>query len=602
MLNKYKNLRIASKLIIGFIIVALLAGAIGIIGIVNINTIGDAGDMLFKDNTLGLRYSASAEMYYQRIRFNILKALISEGTNREDCIVKIDTYSVSAEENLKLFEEGLFNKEDQDLYDALRPQYDSYMLLVDKLVDLIKSGKEDEARDLIMGELGSVGNAVQSSFDSIFEYNVASAQSKSENNQKVVASSMTLMIAVAVVGIVIAILLGLAISRLISKPLIVMADDAEKLSLGYVEIHSNTAMVGKDEIGKLTAAFVKMAEGIKTQVLETQRMASGDLTVELAMRSDKDVLNKSLIELVENLNELVVSIQNSAEQVASGSNLVSNSSMALSQGATEQASSVEQLTASLEEIASQTTLNAQNAQSANEYAKNAKIDAENGNFKMKDMLNAMEDINQSSGSINKIIKVIDDIAFQTNILALNAAVEAARAGQHGKGFAVVAEEVRTLAAKSAQAAKETTDLIEGSIKKVEIGTRIASETAGALSKIVEEVTRAAALIEEIAAASGEQASAIEQVNQGVFMVSSVVQNNAATSEESAAASEELSSQAAQLREVVSTFKVTNSVAAPNQPPTKRQQAVQKERHYIAAKASNAKSTNISLSNGDFGKY
>ena len=241
--------------------------------------------------------------------------------------------------------------------------------------------------------------------------------------------------------------------------------------------------------------------------------------------------------------------------MSSGAGLVSNSSIALSQGATEQASSVEQLTASIEEVAAQTTLNAQNAQTANDSARQVKENAVQGNEQMQEMLKAMDDINNSSASISKIIKVIDDIAFQTNILALNAAVEAARAGQHGLGFAVVAEEVRTLAAKSAQAAKETTELIEGSIKKVDIGTKIASETASALDKIVKEVAKTASLIETIAVATNEQAAAIEQINQGVMQVSTVVQSNAATSQESAAASEELSSQADQLREIVSTFKV-----------------------------------------------
>jgi methyl-accepting chemotaxis protein len=249
----------------------------------------------------------------------------------------------------------------------------------------------------------------------------------------------------------------------------------------------------------------------------------------------------------------------SANEVANSADLVAGGAMTLSQGATEQASSIEELTASLEQISSQTDLNAQNAETASQMATNAKREAEQGNDQMTKLLGAMDAINSSSSSINKIIKVIDDIAFQTNILALNAAVEAARAGQHGKGFAVVAEEVRNLAAKSANAVKETTMMIDVSTKNVESGIRIANGTADALKKIVTEVSNANELVGAIAIASREQAVGIEQLNQGIMQVSQVTQSNAANSEESAAASEELSSQANQLMELVSLFKLKHNL-------------------------------------------
>ncbi|MNJ49161.1 Methyl-accepting chemotaxis protein IV [compost metagenome] len=317
--------------------------------------------------------------------------------------------------------------------------------------------------------------------------------------------------------------------------------------------------------------------------------------------------------MTHNINEVMLNISASADQVASGSTQVSETGMVLSQGATEQASTIEELTASLEEISSQTTLNAENAETANKLATDARKDAVIGNDQMKEMLNAMHEINDSSNNISKIIKVIDEIAFQTNILALNAAVEAARAGQHGKGFAVVAEEVRNLAARSANAAKETTDMIEGSMRKVEDGTKIANETANALNQIVEVVTEVTDLVSQIARASHEQAIGISQITEGVTQVSQVTQTNSATSEESAAASEELSSQAEMLKEQVQRFNLKRSRAyrgttefhsedySPEVMRMLEQMSEQKHSKNDRRKSSDDK-LKIELSDQEFGKY
>ena len=355
------------------------------------------------------------------------------------------------------------------------------------------------------------------------------------------------------------------ISRVFALPLQMLAISTAQLAEGDVNADYSFFIHSQDEIGKLATMSQNVTKNIGEHAETLRRISDGDLTAKVTVRSDNDLLGKSLMEHVETLNALVSAIIATSDQVFSGSLMLSDSSSALSQGATEQASSVQQLNASLEEIAAQTHRNAQNAENANNFAMKAKEYAANGNTQMKEMLDAMEAINVSSGNINKIIKVIDDIAFQTNILALNAAVEAARAGQHGKGFAVVADEVRTLAARSANAAKETTDLIESSIRKIESGARIADATAQALTQISEVVDKAAELVHSIAQDSIGQAHGIEQISAGISQVSHVVQTNAATAEESAAASEELSEQAEQLRQTVGLFKIKSILS--NQPKT-----------------------------------
>jgi methyl-accepting chemotaxis protein len=511
----FYNMKIAKKLITAFILVAVISGIVGVVGIISINNIDKNGAILYENLTVPISNVGNIATAFQLVRVctrDIITANTSEAIKEQED--KITAYRKIISDNNAEFEKRMISDDVIAEFKKLQDARGQYIPYLDEVIKLAKENKDAEATILLHGDMIKAAQDEQAAIDKLVKMMIMQADDKEKANNSTASSSTILMICIIAAGMFLAIGLGFFISRIISKPVKLLLNGAEKIAEGDldVEIDVNTS----DEIGNLAAAFKKMTD---------------------------------------NLNEVMSNINDASEQVASGSKQVSDSSMALSQGATEQASSIEELTASVEEISAQTRHNADNANEANSLAETTKTNAEQGNSQMKGMLKAMEDINDSSTSISKIIKVIDEIAFQTNILALNAAVEAARAGQHGKGFAVVAEEVRNLAARSANAAKETTAMIEGSIKKVDGGTKMANQTADALNKIVGDVARVASLVGNIAIASNEQALGISQINQGIMQVSQVIQTNSATSEESAAASEELSSQAEMLKEQVSRFRL-----------------------------------------------
>ncbi|MEA5059927.1 MAG: HAMP domain-containing methyl-accepting chemotaxis protein [Candidatus Pelethousia sp.] len=335
------------------------------------------------------------------------------------------------------------------------------------------------------------------------------------------------------------------------RPLRILNSIAKQLSVG--DTSANIRVLTNDEVGKLMQAFKTMLENIQRQAQTAQAIASGDLTVQVEINSEKDVLGIALNSIVENNHHILSRICSTSGEIASEAGQISEASLRLAEGATQQAGSLAELAAAVTGVKSRIDRSAEYAEVVRTSANDVSHDAADGNTRMEEMLKAMAEISVSSANIANVMKVIEDIAFQTNILSLNASVEAARAGEAGKGFAVVADEVRNLATRSAKAAQETADLVESSMQRVEHGTRIAKTTADAFHKIVGGIKEVASLAERIADTSVEQAAGIAAINDEISQVSAVVQENSSASEESTATTALLYEQAKALKEMVRAF-------------------------------------------------
>lgn len=390
-------------------------------------------------------------------------------------------------------------------------------------------------------------------------WSLTATESKDVN--AAVVHTTVLMIVLFVGALVLIICTLVYLLHKMLNPMKDVVSAAEQIAAGHLDIHLQAA--AEDEIGILSHTFQKMSDNLKTIVDDVRyllgEMAQGNFKItsraESSYVGDFESFIQSMRQMNQTLSHTLSNINQSADQVSSGSDQVASGAQALSQGTTEQASSVEELAATINEISSKVQGTAQNAAIARNQSTETEHEVSTCNQQMHEMINAMTEISDKSTEIGKIIKTIEDIAFQTNILALNAAVEAARAGEAGKGFAVVADEVRNLASKSAEASHDTAALIEGSRLAVKKGTAIAHDTASTLTQVVTSVQSSASTIDKIAEAANEQASAIAQVTLGIDQISSVIQTNSATAEESAAASEELSGQAQVLKNLIGKFNV-----------------------------------------------
>jgi methyl-accepting chemotaxis protein len=548
-----RNWKIKVKLLSGFLLVAAMTAVVGCIGIYGMMQMSQTQTEMYThvnnmDTTGDVQYSLAL----QRIAYRNGILYIDDPVKQQQALKDLNDAEAELADGLKLLEERLITAKGKAQLQKVSDTYNEYLVLLDRLSDVI--GEKDKERALVeLENMSNVAGQFQQDVNDLVQIIIATAAEANDKDTARAAILNIVLVVIAVGAVICAVLLGIIISRIIAGPLRRLLEAADSIAKGDINVEMN--MDSNDEIGQLAKSFGAMVEAIKNQADALTQIAIGDFRSSIEVRSDKDVMNKSINKLIEKTNNMLIEIKEASAQVSAGAGQIATGAQSLASGSTEQAATLQEFSASIAEVMSQSEDNTVKSQEAyNDVQLSTRYMSESMES-MNDMTAAMQEINESSNNIAKVIKVIDDIAFQTNILALNAAVEAARAGQHGKGFAVVADEVRNLASKSAEAAKETAALIENSTHKVTEGNAIAGRTSESLMSVNAISEKNALSMQEISAASQLQSEAISEITKGIGQISDVVQANSATAEQSAAAAEELSAQATMLEDIIAQFKL-----------------------------------------------
>jgi methyl-accepting chemotaxis protein len=644
----FYDMKIGKKLILSFCITAAIAGLVGYIGMSKLKQADDSNTELYEKMTVPIEILQSLSVDIQKIRVSARDALLAKSKDeREKHLDAMRQLRTDVTKRADEFEKTILSKETRDTFDEYKRADVEYVPSLERFITMMQDGKNAEALDLLHGDLGQKSKSMQDVAQKMVDMKLAHAEAKSEANTVAGNAASTNMLVVVIVGVFAAIGFGLLLSSIIGNPLRKLTEASNRLAAGdsTVQVDIDT----KDELGILAKSFRAMIDNVREQAAAADKIAKGDLSVEIKPKSEQDLIGKGLQTVVANLKALIADVDMlvnaavagdlatradaskhqgdyhkivqgvnqtldaiinpvneaaavlekvaardlgarvagdyhgdhakikntlntavnnldealsqvaiAAEQVTSAAGQISSGSQALAQGSSEQASSLEEISSSLQEMSSMTKQNAANAKEARNLSDGARASSGRGVDSMHRLSEAINKIKASSDATAKIVKTIDEIAFQTNLLALNAAVEAARAGDAGKGFAVVAEEVRNLAMRSAEAAKNTANLIEESVHNAEGGVSINQEVLKNLEEINEQVKKVGEVMAEIAAASDQQSQGVDQVNVAVEQMNQVTQQTAANSEESASAAEELSGQAEEMQSMVGSFRLSNS--------------------------------------------
>ena len=520
-MNWFGKLRVSVKLIAGFLVVALIGAVIGTTGILKAGQINDMATQMYEKEIIGLRYSAQANIDLGASNRAIRGAILADTESERDASLKeLSRRLDKVKQALDDAEQRFSTVEGKTLVDTARRAFLAYQTAVIATANQLRTESISDKREstsLLFSTVRPLANNADNLLNQMMEVKKNNADMLNDETDIIYANIKTLLISLTLGGVLLGVFIGIFISRNLTR-----------------------------QLGGEPKDVASVADAI----------SSGDLTSAIDTRNAREGSVVSAMHKMQmSLRNVVHTVRTSSETIATGSSQIATGNLDLSSRTEEQASSIEETASSMEELTSTVKQNAENARQANQMAASASTVARRGGEVVAEVVDTMRAINDSSKKIVEIISVIDSIAFQTNILALNAAVEAARAGEQGRGFAVVASEVRNLAQRSAAAAKEIKVLIENSVDKVDVGSRLADQAGVTMNEIVENARNVTNIISEITAASQEQTAGIEQINQAIIQMDDVTQQNASLVEQAAAASQSLQDQANTLTRIVSIFKL-----------------------------------------------